>query len=635
MINSIKTRSKVWLQLHQKLKVWQLGALPGLAIVAGVALVRLTGALQTLEWNAFDAFLRLRPIEESDARVVIVGINEADIQQLGDYPIPDRDLANLLTALKRYQPRVIGLDLFRDLTRPDRSELATVLKTTPNLIGIEAALSQNSALQVKPPPELPLERIGLVDTLLDPDGKLRRSLLASKVDSGVVRYSLPLLLAKTYLTAEGIPFQPGTRASEPIRFGSVQLPRFRPNTGSYIRARAGGNQILLNFRSHPQPFPVVSVTEVLQGKVKPEQLHDRIVLIGTTAVNSLNDTFFTSATKGTLLTSALGDDSSQYQLIYGVEHLAHATSQIISAVLDRRSFLRSWAEGWEYAWILSWGVGGVALGLLLQSPWKTLLGIGISSAGLVSICYGLLSLSWWVPVVPTLIALWGGGLTTALFDQRSRDLLNQHNLILKRTYDEVHNGPLQTIAALLRSLGPEAVSADWLRSQLQGLNQELRSVYELMNQSVWSDDVYAETPLPELLYQAYEATISRDLPGFATLKILIPPDFSALQDCVLTAAQVRGVCTFLQEALCNVGKHAVGATRLDVTCIREKNRYNLHIIDNGLTVSLTTYNSRGGRGTSQAEELAQSLRGTFQRRSRQPHGTICELTWPATKRWWI
>jgi CHASE2 domain-containing sensor protein len=242
-----------WRQLKQQVAIWRSGAFPGLAVIVCVIIARLTGSLQILEWMAFDQALRSRPVESVESQIVIVGINENDIRNVGKYPIPDRELANLLQRLQSYQPRVIGLDIFRDLSaepEPSRTELAKILSNSSNLVGIEAVLSPNPALTVKPPPELPPERIGIADVLIDPDGRLRRSLLASKVD-GKTRYSMPLLLAAIYLRSVGIALDQGSRASDPIQFAGVGLPRFRNDTGGYVSAKAGGNQILLNFRSHP------------------------------------------------------------------------------------------------------------------------------------------------------------------------------------------------------------------------------------------------------------------------------------------------------------------------------------------------------------------------------------------------
>lgn len=629
----IKLNHRLWTQLRQQTRVWRTGVLPGVVVISCITIARLTGSLQVLEWMAFDYFLRSRPIEPAEPKVVIVGINEADIKAVGKYPIPDRELATLLKTLQNYRPRVIGLDVFRDLTSdPERSALAKLFRTSPNLIGIETALGSPSDLTVKPPPELPPERIGIVDVMIDPDGKLRRSLLASKVDSGEIKYALPLRLAELYLRSEGIPFQHGDRASDPIRLGQVTIPRFRPTTGSYVGVPAGGNQVLLNFHSHAKPFQIVSMMEVINGEVDPSLIHDRVVLIGMTAA-SVNDTFMTSATKSTLLTEALGDQS-QYQVIYGVEYQAHATSQLINAALTGRPLLHTWVDELEYLWIWLWGLTGITLGLVLQSPWKTLLSLALSSGGLVCLSYGLLVTSWWIPVVPTLLALCAAGLTTSFFDRDFRSLLEQRSVTLKQTYDAVHNGPLQTLAAILRSLDDEPANAR-LRSQLQSLNQELRSVYESMNQAlITGEHPYSQPPIQELLYQVYENTLQRDLPGFASIKTFIPPDFTPLKDCPLTADQKQGLCLFLQEALCNVGNHALEATYLDVVCKRHQHQYSLQIIDNGIELKSDLQPPRRGRGTDQAKELARSLRGKFYRQPHVPQGMVCLLTWEVRLPWW-
>ena len=141
---------------------------------------------------------------------------------------------------------------------------------------------------------------------------------------------------------------------------------------------------------------------------------------------------------------------------------------MIHAVLEDRPLLRTWLSGWEYVWIVSWGLVGIAWGLMLRSPWKTLLSLAISSLSLVLICYGLIILGWWIPLAPALLTLCAAGLTTSFFDRDARVLLEQRSLTLKRTYDAVHNGPLQTLAAILRTLDESL-----LRSQLESLNQEL------------------------------------------------------------------------------------------------------------------------------------------------------------------
>jgi len=644
---AIPAPAKLWKKIQQQLKVWREVVLPGLTLVGLIMLVRFTGLLQSQEWSALDRLLQVRPNEPIDTRVVIVSIDEDDINYAGGYPLADSKLAQLLTILQTYQPRVIGLDLFRDHTNnPSRVELSLAFRKIPNLVGVEVALNpEQTMFNVKPPPELPPERVGFADVIVDADGKLRRSFLASKTYAGELKYSLPLRLAKVYLHKEGIGFRHGSRSYEPIEFGASRLSRFLPNWGGYVRADANGNQVLLNFRSNQQPFRTLSLKNVLTRNVDPNSIRDRVVIIGMTA-SSVKDRFITSAVKGTLYTAALGvqNSSNQYQWIYGVEVHAHATSQILSRVLDRRPLLGVWSDIWEYLWVLAWGLFGIILGLILQSPWKTLLSIGIASVALIGICYGFLVLGWWIPLMPSLLALSGAGLTTSFFDRDLRALLDQRSLTLKRTFEAIHNGPLQSLAVILRSLGEEDLSSDQLRSQLQELNQELRSIPDSLSQEMLSrnDSLCLEgnlvldlqTPIAELLYQVYDITLRRNFQGFATIQSFIPPNFQPLEECYLSTAQKRGLCLFLQEALCNVGKHSRGATHLDVSCTRSSLGYSLQIIDNGAGISSSSKYTGGRRGTDQAQELARQLRGKFRRFPHTPQGTVCELTWPITKSRW-
>lgn len=643
---TLPIKAKPWKKIKQQLKLWREVALPGLSVVGLVMLARSMGLLQSQEWLLFDQLLRIRPAETVDTRVVIVGIDEDDINYAGGFPIPDSQLAKLLNILQTYKPRVIGLDIFKNQNRnPERAQLSSALRESPNLIGIEVVLNQSKTFNVKPPPEIPPVRVGFADLIVDPDGKLRRSLLASKTYTGELKYSLPLRLAQAYLHSERIGFHHGSRSYDPIQFGSLKLPRFLPNWGGYVGADANGNQVLLNFRSHQQPFHTLSLRDVLTRKVEPNWIRDRIVIIGMTAA-SVKDSFITSAVKGTLYTTALGveESSNQYQWIYGVEVHAHATSQILSRVLDRRPLLRVWSDIGEYLWILGWGLLGIFLGLMLQSPWKTFSSLGIASFALIGICYIFLVMGWWIPLVPTLLALSGAGLTASFFDRDLRTLLEQRSLTLKRSFEAIHNGPLQSLAVMLRSLGEEEVSTEELRSQLQQLNQELRSIPDSLSQEMLSRDdslclegnvvLDLQTPIAELLYQVYDLTLRRNFKGFATILSFIPPNFEPLEDSHLSTSKKRCLCLFLQEALCNVGKHAKGATCLDVICTRESLWYCLKIIDNGAEI-ISESNYTGGRGgTNQAHEIARQLRGKFRRFPHFPQGTVCELTWPVAMAWW-
>ncbi|OUL21290.1 histidine kinase [Nostoc sp. RF31YmG] len=621
----------LWKRITSELAIWRVGVLPGIVVLCLVIIARLTGSMQSLEWLVFDTFLRLRLAENIDERILIVGINEDDIHRVG-YPVPDKEMAELLRKLQAYAPKVIGLDIVRDIpVEPGHSELENIFKNSNNLIGIEKVLPET----VKPPPDLPAEQVGFVDQIPDADGKLRRSLLRITTPKGY-KFALCVLLAEAYLAPKGINLEHGTGDREVIKFGNTELPRVFSNSGGYVRTDAGGFQILFNFRSGGERFRTITLEDVKAGKVPPDWIRDRIVIIGMTAP-SAKDFTTTSA-----IPSAKFAPPGQ---VYGVEIHAHAVSQIISAVLNSRPFLNTWPDEWEYIWIVTWGFLGIANARLTKFPLINLLAISLVSFILVLVSYLLLTWGWWIPITPAIIiyTLNALGLTALYqYEQALRSGITARHSMMELTFETIHNGPLQTLAKALKLVRDHNLPTDKLLSEVQKelekLNQDLRGIYEFLQREPINQDsslylgkglvINLQDPVHEILYQVYSYTLERDFPCFKTLRVKIRT-FEPIDERYLSIEHKRGLCRFLEEALCNVGKHATGVTRLEVTCSLFEGWQTLSIVDDALAISLY----REGRGTQQFRNLARQLKGKFRRVSLYPRGTLCELSWPVPKFW--
>jgi CHASE2 domain-containing sensor protein/two-component sensor histidine kinase len=605
----------------------------GTGLVIGA---RMLGLLQPLEWAALDVMLRWRSPEPMDERVVIVAVTEADIQAVGVYPLPDEVLAQLLNQLQTDDPQIIGLDIVRDLpVEPGHEELMAAFQSMENLVGAETVVPDRADALINPPPTLPPEQVGFVDNILDGDGNVRRSLLGSPTPDGGYQFSMPVRLTMAYLNAYGIQAANGLRDPEAMRFEAVELPRFHPNSGGYVRADDGGLQTLLNFRRGSVPFRKVSLMEVLEGRVESAWFRDRIVLIGVTASRA-QDTSQTSAVT-----------SSNPGLVFGVELLAHATSQLVSAVLDDRPLLRTWADGWEYSWIILWGGVGIVASRLIQRPGRYSGVIVLISLGLIGLGYGSIYAGWWLPIVPAVLAFWLNGVVfhvVYLYNRSLQSRIRDRQMVIEQAFTTIHNGPLQTLATLIHHSDDPDVPRAQLQQELQHLNRELRSVRDTMRQEVvQGDQIYLQgktelhlsSPLHSLLYEIYNDTLRRDFPHFAPIKALIVK-FEPFDERGLSLEQKRDLCRFLEEALCNVGKHAVGAKRLVIDC-RYINGFNvIRVVDNGVGLEPTVKpvaDSASGRGTQQATVLARWLGGTFERSPNTPKGTICELRWRPTPSW--
>ena len=175
---------------------WQRQFFPGFTIVSLVLLARILGLFQVLELRAFDLALRLRPPETQDEKILIVTIDENDIEQEGRYPISDGTMADLLEVLSDNNPRVIGLDLLRNLPiEPGYEDFREGLETLPNIIGAERVTNRRLSTHTLSP-----DNIGIIDFPLDSGNLVRRTYLgafppADAPDDDRFRCSLALLLA--------------------------------------------------------------------------------------------------------------------------------------------------------------------------------------------------------------------------------------------------------------------------------------------------------------------------------------------------------------------------------------------------------------------------------------------------------
>lgn len=452
--------------------MWQwravLIAAPG---VTGLLIgLRLAGLLQGLELAAFDQFFRLRPKESIDSRIVIVGINEEDIRKAGQWPMSDATLAKLLEILNQQQPIAIGLDIYRDLpVEPGHQELLKVFESTPNLIGIQKVVGNSSGLFVNPPPTLSkLGQVGANDLVVDTDGKIRRSLLTLKDESGNTISSFATALALIYLEAKGItpePLELIDAIEQKYKLGKAIFTPLDVNGGGYYFADVGGYQILSNFRNLPQGFHTLSMTDVLQGRVPTDSVRDRIVLIGVTG-ESVRDSFYTPY-------SSRGAGQAAANFFAGVEIHADVVSQILSAALDGRPLIKVWSEPIEWLWIFGWSVVGATAiwiqryrnGVNHRSLLKTV-SIFLAGGGLIYGSYLAFLQGWWIPIVPSVLALAGSAI--AISSYLAYRAIGMRHTFGRYLTDEVVANLLETPGAL--QLGGEKRKVTILMSDLRGFS---------------------------------------------------------------------------------------------------------------------------------------------------------------------
>ncbi len=370
--------------------------LPAMLAGATVTLLNLGvqrfGWLQSWELGSFDSLVRLQPDAGPDPRLLIVGITEADIQALGRFPVSDGAIAQTLTKLQKYHPKVIGLDLYRDLPQPPGHEELLAKLKAPNIVAI-AKMSDAESPGVPAPPGIPRDRVGFNDFVLDADGVVRRNLISVWKPDKTTVFSFSVQLARLYLK-DRVQEEKSSVNSNQINWGKAKFLPLKSDSGGYANLDARGYQILLKYRSGNNVARQVSMSQVLKGEIDPSWIEDKIVLIGTTAP-STRDVFLTP----------YSPVQKQTPKMPGVILHAQMLSQLLSAVLEGRSLFWIWPQWAEILWNGSWAVLGGVVAWRIVHPARAGLVGGALLVGLLGISFAMFIEGGWVPLVSPALGL--------------------------------------------------------------------------------------------------------------------------------------------------------------------------------------------------------------------------------------
>ena len=411
---------------------------PTIAILIGCLT---TAAFNSLGWlpiserQLYDYYLRSRPLEPQDEKIVIVGLTEKDVEKLG-FPLSDDTLARLLTKIKAQNPRVIGLDLHRNVNIGElgNKKLDNIFSYTPQLIGVEKTDGGNPYYRsISPPKELErLDRTGASEIIEDGEnGIVRRGYLyvqKSTEDESIP--SIGLAVALKYLEAENIvPNSYGKQSW--LKLNNAVFPLLETNRLFYSEQAIDNYQTIINYYNSKNYFLQVSISEVLANKVEDDLFQDKIVFIGTTA-ETIEDIY----------TTPYGYRQNKY-VTYGVEIHASITSQIVNAALSERVIIKLFPTYWQYSGLFfliittsfsSWYLYTKNIFFLRR---KIVIHIIYSIFTLITILivdYLLLLFGWWTPTVTGLLLAFGSELCLFVFIKLDR--LKQANVILEQKVKE-------------------------------------------------------------------------------------------------------------------------------------------------------------------------------------------------------
>jgi adenylate cyclase len=309
-----------------------------LALLVGWAALRIAdpAVIEEIRVRTFDTFQRIEPRVKTARPVAIVDIDEKSLVKLGQWPWPRTRIADIVTNLTKLGALVIGFDVifaeadrlnpdvaaetFRNLDEETKAKLRALPSNDQVLADAmrhsRVVLGQSGITQVLTELDKSLPVTGLAILGEDPQrfmsrfpglrfpGLLRNTPVLEQVASGrgvftidperdgIVR-RVPVIMRAQGVTMPSLTFEilrvvTGTdtifikseKTSERTLIKSVGVK------GLQVPTDVNG-QLWVHF-AKPDPSLYASAVDVLEGRVAPEKIRGKLVLIGTSAVG-LND----------------------------------------------------------------------------------------------------------------------------------------------------------------------------------------------------------------------------------------------------------------------------------------------------------------------------------------------------------
>ncbi|KVC78830.1 CHASE2 domain-containing protein [Burkholderia ubonensis] len=319
----------------------------GIAVILACALGRASTSVDGL---IYDRLLMLRSLPLSPD-IVVVDIDNQSVAALGRWPWPRDVHARLLDSLARAKPAAVVYDvLFTEPSAGDR-KFADELGRVPTFLPILLSPERADGTRTVDPPVLALAAraagLGHINLEVDPDGIVRSVALFES--DGRTRW--PQLMVPVFDALGAGKLHPASGA-----------PRARGHDLS--RDARGEGRYLIPFSRNTPAYPSLSFDDVLDGRVPPDALRGKIVVVGVTA-SGLYDRFATPV-------------SGDFGPLAGV----YIHAGVLDMLTTGRAISPVSRAGLFAASLLPLAV--LLAGFLMLSPWRALL-LTLSLAGLAVI----------------------------------------------------------------------------------------------------------------------------------------------------------------------------------------------------------------------------------------------------------
>jgi signal transduction histidine kinase/CHASE2 domain-containing sensor protein len=444
-----------------------------------------------LEMSAQDWLMRQRGLLPPPDDIVIVAIDEPSLKRFGRFPWPRSLMAQALDTLKTAQPKAIALDaLYVDpTTEADDAALASAIKRAGNVVVAAqltpGATSEDAVEWLRPLQDIETNAAGVghVDVHTGFDGVARTLLLRNADDQGVTLWAMAVELIRV---GDGLAADAIRALPQAVAIGNRILPVTTDPDSELIEAtgavseRLSVERLSFDYIGPTGSFApqTISFGEVIDGRVDPQRLRNKYLLIGATAAalgEKVASPFIQSVSGGRL----------RSDLMPGVEVLANEVNTIL-----RGRFYRELPDWIAFFCSLLAGAGVIIFAALAQGSYeiaRQIAALGILLASILLTSY--LAFSLWLilpPVVPMLFAF---SIATPLtlirrafvlsreIDSRITELTKAGQSLLPAAPDQIvaeRSGLIEAVdkaAEWLSRKWPRG--AGWKARELKALNQQL------------------------------------------------------------------------------------------------------------------------------------------------------------------
>jgi adenylate cyclase len=252
------------------------------------------GFLDRIESITIDIRTLVRGVRVPPDLVTIIEIDDAVVKQRGVYPLARTDLARMVDAVARLEPKVIAVDLLLvDNSAEDADEaLARSLAAHPCVIAAAAIFPEASQSIPADNDEDPLVRLPRAERFLLPLNKFADHAQIGVVNVATDRTGTPRSIPMLFRTDDRV------ELSFPLRVASLAIgkePTIEPNRlvlDQRVVPTDLDHALPITFYGPRRTIRTLSAASVLAGDVAPDAIRNRIVVIGSTVAGGAD--FFSS-----------------------------------------------------------------------------------------------------------------------------------------------------------------------------------------------------------------------------------------------------------------------------------------------------------------------------------------------------